>query len=96
MKIKKGMYGLKQAALLAYQTLSTILKNADYQPLPATLGLWRHKTLPTLFSLCVDDFGVKYYNMDDINHLKNAIETHYTCKVDIKGRNFLGFTLDWH
>ena len=34
--------------------------------------------------------------MDDLNHLRQAIETHYTCKVDMKGQNFLGFTLDWH
>ena len=95
-KIKKGMYGLKQAALLAYQTLSKILKNAGYEPLPATLGLWKHKTKPTLFSLCVDDFGVKYYNKQDLDHLREAIETHYTCKVDLEGQHFLGFTLKWN
>ena len=95
-KIKKGMYGLKQAALLAYEHLSKILKNAGYEPIPASLGLWRHHTRPTLFSLCVDDFRVKYYNPSDLQHLREAIETKYVCKVDLSGRHFLGYTLDWN
>ena len=90
------MYGLKQAAVLAYDYLSDILTAAGYKPIPATLGLWKHVTRPTLFSLCVDDFGVKYFNKDDLNHLRSAVETKYTCKVDLSGRHFLGFTLDWN
>ena len=93
-KIKKGMYGLKQAALLAYEYLSDILTTAGYHPIPASLELWKHNTRQTLFSLCVDDFGVKYFSTDDLDHLCTAIETKYTCKVDLTGRNFLGFTLD--
>lgn len=59
-KIKKGMYGLKQAAMLAYKHLSAILNKAGYFPIPATNCLWKHETRPTLFSLCVDNFGVKF------------------------------------
>ena len=36
----------------------------------------------TLFSLCVDDFGVKYYNKDDVMHFKDIIEQGYTVKID--------------
>ena len=68
-KIKKGMYGLKQAALLAYKNLLKLLNNAGYHTIPVSLGLWRHKTRKTLFSLCVDDFGVKFYNKNDLDHL---------------------------
>ena len=39
-KIKKGMYGLKQAAILAYQQLEAFLKPAGYHPIPHTVGLW--------------------------------------------------------
>ena len=95
-KIKKGMYGLKQAALLAYQHLSTILKNGGFFPLPNSLGLWTHKTRNILFCLCVDDFGIKYFNDDDLHHLKQTVEKGYTCKLDLTGRNFLGFTLNWN
>ena len=43
-KIKKGMYGLKQAAILAYTQLVKNLKPFGYFPCPYTTGLWIHKT----------------------------------------------------
>ena len=89
------MYGLRQAAVLAYNYLSSLLKQAGYTPIVGSLGLWKHQTRKTLFSLCVDDFGIKYYTKDDVDHLLSAIEKQYTAKVDWTGRHFLGFTLDW-
>ena len=41
-KIKRGMYGLKQAALLGYQQLIQHLKPFGYAPIPHTDGLWKH------------------------------------------------------
>lgn len=81
-QINKGMYGLKQAALLAYKLLSTLLCNARYFPLLNTSGMWKYTSLKTVFCLCVDNFGVKYYNKEDLLHLKYAIGKNYTCKVD--------------
>ena len=95
-KIKKGMYGLKQSAILAYKHLSFFLNGADYSRIIRTLGLWKHLTKQTIFCLCVDDFGVKYYTFHNLSHLKSSIEQQYTCKIDYSGKNFLGFTLDWH
>ena len=58
-KIKKGMYGLKQAAVLAYNHLVANLSTHGYHPIPHTVGLWKHHTRRITFCLCVDDFGVK-------------------------------------
>ena len=44
----------------------------------------------------MDDFGVKYYSKNDLQHLHQAISQQYTCKIDEKRNNFLGFTLDWN
>ena len=90
------MYGRKQAAILVYEYLSNLLREANYVPIIGTLGLWKHKTRPTVFCLCVDDLGVKYFSPDDLQHLHKAISKQYTCKIDIKGNNFLCFTLDWN
>ena len=68
-KIYKGMYGLKQAAILAYKQLVENLGQHGYHPIPLTTGLWKHKTRDTVFAFCVDDFGVKYTSKDNINHL---------------------------
>ena len=43
-RIQKGMYGIKQAAVLAYNQLVRNLEPHGYVPCPFTAGLWRHKT----------------------------------------------------
>ena len=43
-RINKGMYGLKQAEILAYQQLENFLSPAGYFPIPNTTGMWKHKT----------------------------------------------------
>ena len=60
-KIKRGMYGLKQAAILAYVQLVEHLSKHGYEPVVETTCIFKHKTRRTRFYLCVDDFGVKYY-----------------------------------
>ena len=70
--IQKGMYGLKQAAILAYKQLVKNLKQYGYEPIEGTTGLWHHESRPTKFALCVDDFGVKYFSKDDAEHLINT------------------------
>ena len=43
-RIKKGMYGLKQAAILAYNQLKQKLLPHGYSPVIGTVGLWQHDT----------------------------------------------------
>jgi hypothetical protein len=59
-EIRIGMYGLKQAGLLANQLLQTFLALFGYYPARHTSGLWLHKTRPISFTLVVADFAVKY------------------------------------
>ena len=89
-KIKKGMYGLKQAAVLAYNNLVTVLKQHGYSPCPMSTGLWKHHTKPTKFCVCVDDFGIKYYNNDDLDHLLNSLKQHYQLTIDHTGSDYCG------
>ena len=41
-KIKKEMYGLKQAAILAYDNLKKQLAKNGYTPIVGTVGMWKH------------------------------------------------------
>jgi hypothetical protein len=59
-EIRKGMYGLKQAGLLANQLLQTRLNPFGYYPARHNPGLWLHKTRPISFTLVVDDFAVQH------------------------------------
>ena len=59
-EIRRGMYGLPQAGRLANDQLVAFLKPHGYMPCPLPHGLWRHATRDVVFSLVVDDFGVRY------------------------------------
>ena len=58
-KIKKGMYGLKQAAVLECNNLVKNLSLHGCFPCKYSTGLWWHTTNKTKQNLCVDDFGVR-------------------------------------
>ena len=95
-EIRKGMYGLKQAARLAYDRLVENLAPHGYHPLRRNPGLWKHETLPTIFALCVDDFGIKYLQKEHADHLINALRSNYTISIDWEGKNYCGLELDWN
>ena len=95
-RIKKCMYGLKQAVILSYIHLFKHLKPHGYHTCPETTGLWRHKTRRTNFCLCVDDFGVKYFSKDDADHLLTALHSHYKISVDYEGVHYCGITIEWN
>jgi hypothetical protein len=81
-EIRKGMYGLKQAGLLANQLLQTPLEPFGYYPARHTPGLWLHKTRPISFTLVVDDFAVKYVGKQHAEHLRNAVLQTYELTTD--------------
>jgi hypothetical protein len=81
-EIRKGMYGLKQAGLLANHLLQTRLAPFGYYPARHTPGLWLHKTWPIAFSLVVDDFAVKYVGKQHTDHLRNALLKTYELTTD--------------
>ena len=95
-EIRKGMYGLKEAGILAFKQLVTNLAPHGYEPMKFTPGLWRHTSLPTTFTLCVDDFGVKYFNKTHAHHLINAVKANYECTTDWTGSLYCGLNLVWH
>ena len=90
-QVNKDMYGLPQAGLLAQQRPITHLASEGYHQTDTTC-LFRHVTNGAVFSLVVDDFGVKYTNMDGVNHL---IQTASTITVDWTGSKYLGFSIDF-
>ena len=42
----------------------------------------------------MDDFGATYFSKEDIQHLHDTLTKEYIYKVDWKGENFLGYTID--
>jgi hypothetical protein len=83
-------------ASLANKQLSKVLGKEGYFHSEHTSGLWLHKTRDILFTLVVDDFGVKYTNTEDVLHLKSVIDRAYPTTIDWTGSRFIGVHLDWN
>ena len=72
-EIRKGMYGLKEADIIAYKRLFRNLQPHGCAPVAHTPGLCTHTILLTTFTLAVDDFGIKFFAADDATHLLDAL-----------------------
>ena len=94
-KIARGMYGLPQAGKLANDLLKERLAIWGYYPAQFTPGLWRHVWRPVTFTLVVDDFGVKFVDEANAEHLKMVLEKYYDITVDWEGKKYVGIDLKW-
>jgi hypothetical protein len=94
-KIQKEMYGLPQAGILAKELLKKRPNKHGYCQSPITPGLWRHDFCPISFTLCVDDFGIKYAGRELVDHLSGILKEHYKCSQDWSGTHYLGMNIDW-
>ena len=90
------MYGLPQSGILANKLLKERLEDDGYTELPHTPGLFKHETRPVWFTLCVDDFGIKYIGKEHALHLLSVLRKHYDVEDDWTGGLYCGVTLDWH
>jgi hypothetical protein len=93
--IQKGMYGLPQAGIIAQQLLEKRLALKGYRQSSITPGFWKHDWRPISFTLCVDDFGVKYVGIKHAQHLLQTLNEHYETSQDWKGERYLGLTIAW-
>jgi hypothetical protein len=94
-KIQKGVYDLPQAGILAQNLLGKRLNQHNYHQSKVTPGLWKHDWWPLLFTLCVNDFGIKYVGQEHTNHLAKILEKHYKCSIDWNGNQYFCMTMDW-
>lgn len=92
-KITKGMYGLTQAGRLAQDRLIPHLAQHGYEQSHLVPMLFRHAHRPIFFTLIVDDFGIKYSNRDDAEHLFSTLREIYTITTDMTGQEYLGLSI---
>lgn len=94
-EIRKGMYGLPQAGIIANVRLVAHLKQFGYYPCQHTPGLFQHDTRPVTFCLVVDDFGIKYVGEEHAHHLLDCLRQIYTVTTDWTGSKYCGLDLKW-
>ena len=94
-EVRKGMYGLPQAGILAQELLEKRLNARGYYQSSLVHGLWLHEWRPIQFTLVVDDFGVKYVGKEHAQHLVDTIRAHYDVETDWEGKKYIGIKLTW-
>jgi hypothetical protein len=92
-----GMYVLPQTGrILANNQIVDFLQPHRYTSGPFTHGLWRHHTRDIVFILVVDNFGVRYTDRTDADHLiATALCTAYEVSLDWTGSQYCGLSLKW-
>ena len=73
------MYGLPQAGHIAYEYLKKLLDPYGYKPTEHTPGLWYHEHSDLMFTLVVDDFGVRYTKKSGAKDIIGACASLYQC-----------------
>jgi hypothetical protein len=74
-------------------------------PRQTTEGTWllakrdhsrsKYECRPIIFSLVIDDFGVKYVGEEHAEHLLKTIQEYYQCLVEKEGERYCGLTIKW-
>ena len=72
------------------------LDKEGYAPVVGTTGIWKHTTRKIVFALCVDDFCVKYFNKEDVEHLTATLSKYYKISTDWEGKTTAESPLDWN
>ncbi|MBV5280410.1 MAG: hypothetical protein J0651_03970, partial [Actinobacteria bacterium] len=94
-RIERGMYGLPHAGRIANDALIEYLEPYGYKPCALTPGLWKHDIDDIVFTLVVDDFGVRYTQRAQVEKLITILRKKYEMKLDWTGSRYCGLTLDW-
>ncbi len=94
-KVVHGMYGLPQSGSNSHDELKERLNKEGYFKSPLIPALWKHKMQPTQFVLIIDNFGIKYFTTEDLDHLINTLKKYYNVKVNPEGTELVRIELDW-
>jgi hypothetical protein len=95
-QVDGSMYGHPVSGRIANRDLVAHLKEHSYNQDPNVPCLFEHATNKTVFTLIVDDFGVKYTGIENFNELVRILNMRWPVKTDITGKKFLGMRIDWH
>ncbi len=76
------IWGLPQAGILAHKLLCKRLLPHGYYECANTPSLWKHSTCPIVFTLVIDNFGVKYVGKEHADHLMQCLKRDYEFTKD--------------
>ena len=95
MEIRRGIYGLPQAGILANKLLKERLLRHGYVE-TKTPGLFTHIWRAIKFTLIVDDFGVEYVGEEHAQHLISSLQKYYPIDIDWTGTRYCVIDMKWN
>ena len=95
METRKGIPGLKQSRRIVNDRLQLYLYKFGYAPVVRTPSLWKHATKNIIFSLIIDDFGVRYVGKNNANHLIQALKNLYNVSIYWDGALHCDLSIAW-
>jgi hypothetical protein len=93
--MRQAVWGLPQAGILPNKRLCRKLAPFAYFESTNTPGLWPQESKPITFTIVIDNFGVKYVNKANVDHLLSSITQMYKLTKDWTGNLYHGITLNW-
>jgi hypothetical protein len=94
-EMRCASWGLPQASILANKRLHCKLAPFGYYKSVNTPGLWSHESRPLTFTLVVNNFGIRFVNKDNVDHLISSIKKTCTLTKDWTGNLYCGINLEW-
>ena len=94
-RLEKWMHGLVQSGIIEHEALKPHLKSYGYGPSKITQGLWTHQYREIRFILVVENFGIKYRDKKDADHLIEGLQSKYEVTQDWTGGLYCSITLKW-
>jgi hypothetical protein len=96
LEIRRVVWGLSQTGILANKLLQKNLAPHGCYDCKQTPRLLKHTTHPILFTLVVNNFGVKYKQQEDIDHLINYVKSKYELSEDWTSGLYCDICLKWY
>jgi hypothetical protein len=94
-EVVMSMYGHPASGRLANKLLMKTIETEGYYEDQLVPCLIKHKTLPTIGALVVDDLGLKVSGEANLMHIVRAIEKVWKVKINRLGNKFVGMDLLW-
>lgn len=81
-RLKKGLYGLKQAGRLWYQRLAEVLESNGYKRLVSdtSIYVWEGKGAKVIVPVFVDDVAISAKSIEHANKLKALLGKHFNIR----------------
>ena len=95
MRVEKGVYGLKQAGIIANHELVKHMSPFRYNTVQHSPDLWVHDSRKRLFSIVVDDLCDQYCSTEDADYFFKGLRAKYIITVDMEATVYIGIKLKW-